>query len=147
MNRGCALLEEGADPRTIDKVAATFGMPMGPITLSDVVGLDTALYAGMVVNRAFADRAKNTRIVGELVKAGRLGQKSGAGFYNYAKGSRGVDDPQFTAILERCRTDRRAIGQAEITDRLFLSMLVAASLALTDCIVGDPADVDRGLLL
>ena len=74
---------------------------MGPITLNDLVGLDTALYAGRVVNTAFADRAKTTRILEELVAAGRLGQKSGAGFYSYAKGSRGSDDPAFAAILDR----------------------------------------------
>jgi 3-hydroxyacyl-CoA dehydrogenase/enoyl-CoA hydratase/3-hydroxybutyryl-CoA epimerase/3-hydroxyacyl-CoA dehydrogenase/enoyl-CoA hydratase/3-hydroxybutyryl-CoA epimerase/enoyl-CoA isomerase len=147
MNEAYALLEEGADPRTIDKVATAFGMPMGPITLSDVVGLDTALYAGMVVNRAFADRAKNTRIVGELVKAGRLGQKSGAGFYSYAKGSRGVDDPALGPILEKCCTGQRKIAPEEITDRLFLAMLVEASLVLSEGIVRDPADVDLGLLL
>jgi len=105
------------------------------------------LYAGTVVNRAFADRAKNTRILGELVKAGRLGQKSGAGFYSYAKGSRGIDDPALAAILEKCRTDHRTIGKDEITDRMFLAMLVEASLVLMENIVRDPADVDLGLLL
>ncbi len=93
LNEAYVLLEEGADPRAIDKAASDFGMPMGPITLSDMVGLDTCLYAGMVVNRAFKDRAKETRILAELVKAGRLGQKSSAGLYSYAKSSRGSDDP------------------------------------------------------
>src|SRR4029077_19920192 len=45
MNEAMALLEEGARPRDIDKAATAFGMPMGPITLQDVVGLDTSLYA------------------------------------------------------------------------------------------------------
>src|SRR5207237_110029 len=93
INESLALLEEGADPRAIDKAAVAFGMPMGPVTLNDLVGLDTALYAGRVVNAAFADRAKTTRILDELVAAGRLGQKSGAGFYSYAKCSTGADDP------------------------------------------------------
>jgi 3-hydroxyacyl-CoA dehydrogenase/enoyl-CoA hydratase/3-hydroxybutyryl-CoA epimerase/enoyl-CoA isomerase len=147
INESLTLLEEGADPRAVDKAATAFGMPMGPITLNDLVGLDTALYAGKVVNAAFADRAKDSRILEELVKAGRLGQKSGAGFYNYAKGSRGADDSALTAVLEGCRTGRRAIGQEEITDRLFLPMLVEASLVLTEGIVRDPADVDMGLIL
>ncbi len=147
INESLALLEEGASPREIDKAATTFGMPMGPITLNDLVGLDTALYAGKVVNTAFASRAKDSRMLDELVKAGRLGQKSGAGFYSYAKGSRGLDDPAFDAILERCRQGRRAISQEEITDRLFLPMLVEASLILTENIVRDPADVDMGLIL
>jgi len=147
LNESLVLLEEGAGPRAIDKAAVDFGMPMGPITLNDLVGLDTSLYAGRVVNTAFADRAKNTKILDELVKAGRLGQKSGAGFYSYAKGSRGTDDPAFAAILQRCRTGNRNIDQEEITDRLFLPMLVEASRVLTEGIVRDPADVDMGLIL
>jgi len=147
MNESLVLLEEGAHPRAIDKAAVAFGMPMGPVTLNDLVGLDTALYAGTVVNSAFADRAKSSRILDELVAAKRLGKKSGAGFYSYAKGSRGVDDPAFDAILERCRTGYREIGSEEITDRLFLPMLVEASRVLMEGIVRDPGDVDMGLIL
>jgi 3-hydroxyacyl-CoA dehydrogenase/enoyl-CoA hydratase/3-hydroxybutyryl-CoA epimerase/3-hydroxyacyl-CoA dehydrogenase/enoyl-CoA hydratase/3-hydroxybutyryl-CoA epimerase/enoyl-CoA isomerase len=109
LNESLVLLEEGASPRAIDKAATAFGMPMGPITLNDVVGLDTSLYAGRVVNTAFADRAAATRLLDELVAAGRLGQKSGAGFYSYAKGSRGVDDPALEGFLAKVRTGRRDI--------------------------------------
>jgi 3-hydroxyacyl-CoA dehydrogenase/enoyl-CoA hydratase/3-hydroxybutyryl-CoA epimerase/3-hydroxyacyl-CoA dehydrogenase/enoyl-CoA hydratase/3-hydroxybutyryl-CoA epimerase/enoyl-CoA isomerase len=147
INESLVLLEEGANPRAIDKAATAFGMPMGPITLNDLVGLDTSLYARRVVNTAFQDRAKTTRILDELVAAGRLGQKSGAGFYSYAKGPRGADDPAFAAILSRCRTGNRDIGQDEIVDRLFLPMLVEASRVLTEGIVRDPGDVDMGLIL
>jgi 3-hydroxyacyl-CoA dehydrogenase/enoyl-CoA hydratase/3-hydroxybutyryl-CoA epimerase/3-hydroxyacyl-CoA dehydrogenase/enoyl-CoA hydratase/3-hydroxybutyryl-CoA epimerase/enoyl-CoA isomerase len=148
LNEALALLEEGAGPREIDQAAVAFGMPMGPITLNDVVGLDTSLYAGRVVNTAFADRAVSTRILDELVQAGRLGQKSGAGFYSYAKDpKKGADDPAFTAILERVRTGRRTIAQEEITDRLFLPMLLEATRCLAEGIVREPADVDMGLIL
>ena len=88
-----------------------------------------------------------TRILDELVAAGRLGQKSGAGFYSYAKGSRGVDDPAFAALLEKCRRGRREVGAEEITDRLFLPMLTEASRVLAEGIVREPADVDMGLIL
>jgi 3-hydroxyacyl-CoA dehydrogenase/enoyl-CoA hydratase/3-hydroxybutyryl-CoA epimerase/enoyl-CoA isomerase len=147
LNESLVLLQEGANPRTIDKAATSFGMPMGPITLNDLVGLDTSLYAGRVINTAFADRAAPTRILDELVAAGRLGQKSGAGFYSYAKGSRGVDDPAFEAILAKCRTGQRQISSEEITDRLFLPMLTEASRVLTEGIVREPGDVDMGLIL
>jgi len=147
LNESLVLLEEGAHPRAIDKAAVAFGMPMGPITLNDLVGLDTSLYAGRVVNTAFADRAKATRILDELVAAKRLGQKSGAGFYSYAKGSRGSDDPALEAILAKCRTAQRDISPEEISDRLFLPMLVEASRVLTEGIVRDPGDVDMGLIL
>jgi len=122
-------------------------MPMGPITLHDVVGLDTSLYAGKVIHAAFPDRATAPRIVAELVQAGRLGQKSGLGFYSYAKGPRGADDPAFAVILEKCRTGRRTFTPEEITDRLFLPMVTEASRVLAEGIVREPADVDMGLIL
>jgi 3-hydroxyacyl-CoA dehydrogenase/enoyl-CoA hydratase/3-hydroxybutyryl-CoA epimerase/3-hydroxyacyl-CoA dehydrogenase/enoyl-CoA hydratase/3-hydroxybutyryl-CoA epimerase/enoyl-CoA isomerase len=147
MNEAMALLEEGAPPRALDRAATAFGMPMGPITLNDLVGLDTSLYAGRVINTAFADRAVNTRILDDLVAAGRLGQKSGAGFYSYARGSRGSDDPALEAILAKARKGKRDISPEEMTDRLFLPMLTEASRILMEGIVREPADVDMGLIL
>jgi 3-hydroxyacyl-CoA dehydrogenase/enoyl-CoA hydratase/3-hydroxybutyryl-CoA epimerase/enoyl-CoA isomerase len=147
INESLVMLEEGASPRALDKAATAFGMPMGPITLNDLVGLDTSLYAGEVINKAFADRAVSTRILAELVGAGRLGQKSGAGFYSYAKGGKGNDDPAFEAILAKTRKGQRVIANEEIADRLFLPMLTEASRVLMENIVRDPADVDMGLIL
>ncbi len=148
MNEAMLLLEEGVPPRTLDKAATAFGMPMGPVTLQDVVGLDTSLYAGRVVNTAFADRAVPTRILDELVAAGRLGQKSGAGFYSYAKGTRGADDPALEPILAKVRRPGKGeLSIEEIQDRLFLPMLTEATRVLTDGIVREPGDVDMGLLL
>jgi 3-hydroxyacyl-CoA dehydrogenase / enoyl-CoA hydratase / 3-hydroxybutyryl-CoA epimerase / enoyl-CoA isomerase len=147
MNEALALLEEGASPRDLDKAATAFGMPMGPILLQDVVGLDTSLYAGRVVNTAFADRAVETRLLDELVKAKRLGQKTGAGFYSYAKNPKGADDPALAELLNKVRKDTRTISQEEITDRLFLPMLTEASRVLSEGIVREPSDVDMGLIL
>jgi len=147
LNESLVLLQEGASPRAIDKAATDFGMPMGPITLHDLVGLDTSLHAGNVINAAFADRAAPTRLLDELVAAGRLGKESGAGFYSYAKGSRGIDDPALETILAKCRTAQRQISNEEITDRLFLPMLTEASRVLSEGIVREPGDVDMGLIL
>jgi 3-hydroxyacyl-CoA dehydrogenase/enoyl-CoA hydratase/3-hydroxybutyryl-CoA epimerase/3-hydroxyacyl-CoA dehydrogenase/enoyl-CoA hydratase/3-hydroxybutyryl-CoA epimerase/enoyl-CoA isomerase len=147
LNEALVMLEEGAAPRALDKAATAFGMPMGPITLEDVVGLDTSLYAGGVVNTAFADRSVATKVLDELVAAGRLGQKSGAGFYSYAKGPRGADDPALAAILGRVRKGHREFTAEEMTDRLFLPMLTEASRILEEGVVRDPADVDMGLIL
>lgn len=147
LNEALVLLEEGATPRAVDAAALAFGMPMGPITLTDVVGLDTALYAGQVVGRAYADRARSSKILADLVAAGRLGQKSGAGFYAYAKGSRGTDDPALEPFVARSRTGQATLSKDELSDRLFLPMLVEASRVLMEAIVRDPADVDLGLIL
>jgi 3-hydroxyacyl-CoA dehydrogenase/enoyl-CoA hydratase/3-hydroxybutyryl-CoA epimerase/3-hydroxyacyl-CoA dehydrogenase/enoyl-CoA hydratase/3-hydroxybutyryl-CoA epimerase/enoyl-CoA isomerase len=149
LNEAMLLLEEGVPPRALDKAALAFGMPMGPVTLQDLVGLDTSVYAGRVVNAAFADRAVPTRILDELVAAGRLGQKSGAGFYSYARGGKGADDPALQPILAKVRRPggRGELGVEEIQDRLFLPMLTEASRVLSEGVVREPGDVDMGLIL
>jgi 3-hydroxyacyl-CoA dehydrogenase/enoyl-CoA hydratase/3-hydroxybutyryl-CoA epimerase/3-hydroxyacyl-CoA dehydrogenase/enoyl-CoA hydratase/3-hydroxybutyryl-CoA epimerase/enoyl-CoA isomerase len=147
LNESLALLEEGAGPRAIDGAATAFGMPMGPIALQDLIGLDTCLHAGEVLNTAFAERARTTGILRGLVAAGRLGQKSGAGFHRYAKGVRGEDDPAALALVGPFRSGHRGVAQEEMTDRLFLPMLVEASRVLEEGIVREPGDVDMGLIL
>jgi 3-hydroxyacyl-CoA dehydrogenase/enoyl-CoA hydratase/3-hydroxybutyryl-CoA epimerase/3-hydroxyacyl-CoA dehydrogenase/enoyl-CoA hydratase/3-hydroxybutyryl-CoA epimerase/enoyl-CoA isomerase len=148
INESLLLLEEGVPPRAIDKAATAFGMPMGPVTLNDLVGLDTSLYAGGVINAAFADRAVPTRILGELVAAGRLGQKSGAGFYSYARGGKAADDQALAGFLAKCRREGGGQpGAEEIQDRLFLPMLTEATRVLAEGIVREPGDVDMGLIL
>jgi 3-hydroxyacyl-CoA dehydrogenase/enoyl-CoA hydratase/3-hydroxybutyryl-CoA epimerase/3-hydroxyacyl-CoA dehydrogenase/enoyl-CoA hydratase/3-hydroxybutyryl-CoA epimerase/enoyl-CoA isomerase len=148
MNEALLLLAEGDSMDAIDGAATAFGMPMGPIALQDLVGLDTSLYAGEVILKAYPDRAVPTPIMGDLVKAGRLGKKSGAGFRRFA-GKKGLPepDPAFAPFLESHRTGERAPDDAEITDRLFLSMLVEASRSLEEGIVREAADVDMGLIL
>src|SRR6202044_449046 len=80
-------------------------------------------------------------------QAGRLGQKSGSGFYAYPKGPKGVDDPALAGFLSKARRSTRTISPEEITDRLFLPMLTEATRVLAERIVRDPADVDMGLIL
>jgi 3-hydroxyacyl-CoA dehydrogenase/enoyl-CoA hydratase/3-hydroxybutyryl-CoA epimerase/3-hydroxyacyl-CoA dehydrogenase/enoyl-CoA hydratase/3-hydroxybutyryl-CoA epimerase/enoyl-CoA isomerase len=130
----------------IDDAATRFGMPMGPITLHDLIGIDTAAYAGKVMVEAYPDRTVPTRLLIDMVKAGRLGQKSGAGFRKHS-GKKVEADPGFASILEKHRSGDRSMGPDQITDRLFLPMLLEATRVLEEGIVREPADVDMGLIL
>ncbi|MDR3618257.1 MAG: 3-hydroxyacyl-CoA dehydrogenase NAD-binding domain-containing protein [Paludisphaera borealis] len=141
------MAQEGASMDAVDAAAERFGMPMGPIALADLVGLDTAAGAGAVLLAAFPDRSVPTPILRDLVAAGRLGKKSGAGFRSYAKKGKAEADPTVLALLERHRTGDRPPTDEEITDRLFLPMLLEATRVLEEGIVGEPADVDMGLIL
>lgn len=149
MNEALQLLLEGAPMDAIDKAATKFGMPMGPIALQDLVGLDTSLYAGGVVIKAYADRSVNPGgILEDLVKAGRLGQKSGSGFRKFTgKKGKAENDPSFDSFLAKHRQGSRTIDPEEIVDRLFLPMLVEATRILEEKIVRDPSDIDMGLIL
>ncbi|MBX9681844.1 MAG: enoyl-CoA hydratase/isomerase family protein [Gemmataceae bacterium] len=147
VNEAIALVEEGADFRAVDKAATDFGLPMGPIALCDVVGLDTVLHAGKVIADAFPERSKSHHLLAKLVEAGRLGQKSGFGFYSYAKGPRGMDDSAVEPLLEACRRDSRKIEADEIIDRLLLPMLTESVRILDEGVVRSAADLDMGLIL
>jgi 3-hydroxyacyl-CoA dehydrogenase/enoyl-CoA hydratase/3-hydroxybutyryl-CoA epimerase/enoyl-CoA isomerase len=148
MNEALLMLIEGASMDAIDKAALKFGFPMGPIALHDLVGLDTACYAGQVMVNAFKDRAVQAPLLAELVEAGRMGKKSGAGFRQFVgKKSRPQADPDFDTFLAKHRTDEREFTSEEITDRLLLPMLLEATRILEEEIVREPGNVDMGLIL
>ena len=147
MAEAAELLLDGASIRDIEKAAKAFGMPMGPITLYDVVGLDTAVYAGKVMYEAFPDRVVPSMLLENLVKAGRLGQKSGAGFFVYkGKNKRGQADPELDPIVEPLLRDPQQFTIEQITTRLFMPMLLEATRVLEEKIVRDARDVDLGLI-
>jgi 3-hydroxyacyl-CoA dehydrogenase/enoyl-CoA hydratase/3-hydroxybutyryl-CoA epimerase/3-hydroxyacyl-CoA dehydrogenase/enoyl-CoA hydratase/3-hydroxybutyryl-CoA epimerase/enoyl-CoA isomerase len=153
MNEAALLLCEGASIKDVERAAKSFGMPMGPITLYDVVGIDVAVHAGRTMAAAFPDRVVPAPVVDKLFERGRIGQKVCKGFFDYApakggKPPRGTDSEEVAKLIEECRTgEKRKFSQEEITDRLFLPMLVEATRVLEDKIVTDVRDVDLGLIL
>ncbi len=147
MNESLELVLAGAEIADVDRAAKRFGMPMGPITLFDVVGIDTAVHAGKVMYEAFPDRVVASELLTAFYKAGRLGQKSGAGFFAYdGKSQRGRPDPAADALIKERRRGAETFSVEQITDRLFLPMIVEATRVLEDGLVRDVRDVDLGLI-
>ncbi len=148
MNEATNLITEGVSIEQIEKASKKFGMPMGPITLYDVVGLDTAVFAGKVLCDAFPDRFSPNGIVPSLLDAGRKGQKSGRGFFSYEnKKNRAQPDPDVEPLLQpHISGDGSAHNRQSVTDRLFLPIVVEATRVLQDNIVRDPRDIDLGLI-
>lgn len=148
MNEAALLLSEGASIKHVEKAAKSFGMPMGPITLFDVVGLDTCVHAGHVMREAFPDRVVAAEIVTKLVEVGRLGQKNGQGFFDYDvdKKGRGTESSEAAALIESTIIDRREFTPDELTDRMFLPMLVEATRVIEDRLVRDVRDIDLALI-
>lgn len=141
------LIQDGASINAIERAAKSFGMPMGPITLYDVIGLDTALYAGIVMYEAFPDRCLAPPLLISLIKAGRLGQKKGAGFFQYkdAQG-RGQPDPKLDEFLRPHLRTPQEFSEEQIVNRLFMPMLLEVTRLLEEKKVRDPRDVDLGLI-
>jgi 3-hydroxyacyl-CoA dehydrogenase/enoyl-CoA hydratase/carnithine racemase len=148
MNEAIELLVDQVPMASIEKVAVKFGMPMGPLALYDMVGLDTSVYAGRVMWEAFPDRVLASPVLPAMVKAGRLGKKNGKGFFSYEnKKQEAQPDPALASIIGSYAREAKTVSDEEITHRLFLPMLIEATRALSEGIVQKPQDVDLGLIL
>ena len=138
------LLAEGASIEDIDGMAVRFGFPVGPVTLLDEVGLDVAEKVAHVMLTAYGDRLQPSAGVAALVKAGRLGRKSGRGFYIYKGGKkRGVDQSAYELLGVHPNGGPRP---AEILQRLVLGMLNEAARAVGEDVVRSPRDGDIGAI-
>jgi 3-hydroxyacyl-CoA dehydrogenase/enoyl-CoA hydratase/carnithine racemase len=147
MNEAVELLLDGAKIEHIEKAAKAFGMPMGPFTLFDVVGLDTAINAGLVMYEAFPERTVVSNVLPSLTKAGRLGQKSFAGFFKYKHATaKGEPDPEFDRLITPLLREPKKLSRDDVSNRLFLPMILEATRILEEKIVRDPRDVDLGLI-
>lgn len=150
LHEAVEMVREGIEPARIDRVARGFGMPMGPIELYDMIGLDTAFYAGLVLSAAYGDRIEASPLIPAFVKAGRLGRKSGAGFYRFhgigPKARIAGTDDEAARIVARYALAPRDSSDRTIADRLFLPMLLEALRVLDEEIVRDGRDVDLAVI-
>lgn len=148
MNEGLMLLHDGVSMEAVDRAATRFGMPMGPMALTDLVGLQTACYAGKLLAHAYPDRAATSPILEEMLKASPPDGKSVLKFWSSdAKRSKPQPNPAVLAIIARHNSAEKSMAEEEIIDRLFLPMLLEATKVLEEKIVREPADVDMGLIL
>ncbi len=143
------LLREGASIEAIDRAATDFGMAMGPLRLMDEIGLDTTLQAAWVLSAAFPERIVSSPLLVSLIKAGRLGQKSGGGFFSYREPmSDEVIGPAIAEIapmVARCVYSQRP--ETDISpERLILPMLLEATRILGDGRASHPRDIDLAVL-
>ncbi len=124
---------EGVPATVIDKAALDFGMPMGPIRLADTVGLDICLSVAEILSqRLNVDVPPRLR---ELVSAGRLGVKSGQGFYTYHG-----DKPQMP------RLKPGYVPPSDVAERLILRFLNEAAACLREGVVADADLLDAGVI-
>ena len=121
------MVEEGALPEQVDKVMVDFGYPIGPFATADLSGLDI----GYDSRQRRATENPNYRkmpIADMIVEAGRLGQKTGAGWFRYEKGDRTPHpDPELARMIKE-KTAELGIPQRSFTDEEILRRLLFASV-------------------
>ncbi|HTL06244.1 MAG TPA: fatty acid oxidation complex subunit alpha FadJ [Gemmatimonadales bacterium] len=144
LNEAGLLLGEGAPIEVIDRAMTRFGFPVGPIALLDEVGLDVAQKASGVMHAAFGERMTPSPGVAAMVGAGRLGRKSGKGFYLYHGGHKTEPDPEAYKLLGV--TPLAGVDWKGLERRLVYILLNEAALAMAEQVVRSPRDGDLGAI-
>ncbi|MDH4984694.1 3-hydroxyacyl-CoA dehydrogenase NAD-binding domain-containing protein [Aminobacter anthyllidis] len=140
------LLEDGATPQQVDRVLTAFGFPIGPFALADLAGMDIMAAARAARVARMSPREQQCNIVDRLVAAGRLGQKSGAGYYVYDENRKASHDPAVDEMLDAHRRERgftaRTITDEEILERCLYAMVNEAAKILDEGAAARPSDID-----
>jgi 3-hydroxyacyl-CoA dehydrogenase len=138
---------EGASPAQIDAAMEQWGMAMGPLAVGDLAGLDIGYKAREQLTDEQKGDPASYCVADRLVEAGRLGQKSGAGYYRYDPETRQrMADPDVDAIIDSCREElgivARTISDEEIVDRLILALANEGARILDEGIAQRASDID-----
>jgi 3-hydroxyacyl-CoA dehydrogenase/enoyl-CoA hydratase/3-hydroxybutyryl-CoA epimerase len=131
MNEAMKCVDEGVAPEAIDAALVAFGMPMGPIELADTVGLDVAVHAG---KQLVGDAAPPKKLV-ELFEAGKLGKKSGQGFYTWVEGK-----------AQKSEVGAGDTANQALAERMLQPLLAATQRLVRQGIVADAELADAGVI-
>ena len=137
---------EGAMPEQVDAALRNFGMPMGVLQMSDLAGLDVGYKSRKDRDPASFD-GRVTRSADLLVEMGRKGQKTQAGYYDYAPGDRTPrPSPVVAEIIEKVSKEygitRRKFTDEEIVERCFLALMNVGCDVLSEGVAYRASDID-----
>jgi 3-hydroxyacyl-CoA dehydrogenase len=133
MHEAQFLIEEGATPEQVDRALTDFGMAMGPLAMADMSGIDVFWRIQQEVPAVAAGG------IDKLYAAGRLGQKTGAGFYRYDENRKPLPDPEVLALL---RKRKREITDEEIVERCIYALINEGAKVLEEGIAARASDID-----
>jgi 3-hydroxyacyl-CoA dehydrogenase / enoyl-CoA hydratase / 3-hydroxybutyryl-CoA epimerase len=138
------LFAEGYRVENIDRVMLDFGMPMGPLRLTDEVGLDVSVHVAKELEGRVQNLAPMNDTLGKMISKGWLGRKSGKGFYDHISGGDGKINHQLGDLQP---TEPTTANEGDLRDRLVLSMVNEAARTLEEKVVDAPEDVDFGMIM
>jgi 3-hydroxyacyl-CoA dehydrogenase/enoyl-CoA hydratase/3-hydroxybutyryl-CoA epimerase/3-hydroxyacyl-CoA dehydrogenase/enoyl-CoA hydratase/3-hydroxybutyryl-CoA epimerase/enoyl-CoA isomerase len=144
------LLLDGATIERIEQAATDFGMAIGPLRILDEIGIDTVVDAARVLWQTFPDRLVASPLLITMYKRGRLGRKSGSGFFSYSSETAwdgpARPDPGVEALIAEWARPPQTLSPQTITHRLILPMVLEATRLLEENRVRHPGDVDLAVL-
>jgi 3-hydroxyacyl-CoA dehydrogenase len=137
---------EGAMPEQVDGALRNFGMPMGVLQMSDLAGLDVGYKSRKDRDPSSFD-GRATRSADLLVEMGRMGQKTQAGYYDYAPGDRTPRPSPVVAdvlmkVSKEYGIERRSFSDEEIVERCFLALMNVGCEVLREGVANRSSDID-----
>lgn len=140
------LFNEGCGVQQLDKLMLDFGMPMGPLRLSDEVGLDVAQHVAADLQNRLPRPVPINDTLEKMIAKGWLGKKSGAGFYVFPKEKGAKEQPNGAAGFLQTAGKGQGQDAATLQDRMVLVMVNEAARVLEEGVVEAPEDVDFGMI-
>ena len=141
------MLEDGTWPEDVDSALQAFGFAMGPFAVADLSGLDIAwrMRKSQVATRHPDERY--VAILDRLCELGRLGRKTGTGYYTYTEGKQvKATDAVVRGIITQASMQRsitrRVLSAADIQRRALLAMVNEAALLLAAGVASRASDID-----
>ncbi|KAH6554953.1 hypothetical protein KP509_1Z294000 [Ceratopteris richardii] len=144
------LVDLGLDVYRIDRIVASFGMPMGPFRLADLVGFEVGVASGMTYLEAFPDRVYKSMLFPLLMEDKRLGEKTRKGFYIYDERRKAKPDPEVRKYLEKSRSlsgimqNNKPIqlSDEQVIEVIFFPVINEACRVLEEGVVSKASDLD-----
>ena len=141
------MLEDGAWPEDVDNALTGMGFAMGPFAVADLSGLDIAWRMRKAQATTRDPRERYVSILDQLCEQGRLGRKTGAGYYTYTDGKAAkTTDATVRGIIEQASAargiSRQSLSAEQICRRALLAMVNEAALLLAEGVAARASDID-----
>ncbi|AKF25031.1 fatty-acid oxidation protein subunit alpha [Sulfurovum lithotrophicum] len=142
LNESAKMFEEGESVARIDSVLSDFGMPMGPFTLADEVGIDIGEKVSAILYDAYGERMQPSGILAKMTEMKWLGKKTGTGFYVHKGKRHSVNDE-----IKRLQSQSITLEDHVILDRAILIMVNEAARCLEENVVSTARYLDMAMVL
>ena len=143
LNEATKALGEGAATATeIDQAIVGWGMPMGPFTLMDMLGLDVCAHVGEYLYSEYGERMSPAPLFVKLVEAGRLGEKSGAGFYDHPGG----ESDAVKGMIQELQGSGEVLAETKFSVERLMYPLVNESALCVQENIASITDIDMSMV-
>ena len=142
LNEAAFILQEDSRMAHIDNLIKDFGMPMGPFTLADTVGVDIGYKVATILNESYGDRMPVCSLISEMYEKKLLGIKTDAGFYEYNSKEKSVNQN----VISMLQTNTKITYDDDIVKRCIYIMINEASRCLEEKIVTEASIIDFAMI-